>query len=338
MLAGRRVRLPGSRLSRAQAAFGWLVLIPVVVAAVAFVSLAAAPWQGSSGRAEPFPAALVLNVAPDAAGYRQPADAVELDGTIFALDTGNNRILVQDRAGLVKRVIDGSVDGQPLLKAPMSIASDGRYLYVANSGASEVLVLDPGGRVVKTTDLAPADGETDRMPRPVGLAVASDGTLLVSDPDSNRLLQYDAEGQLLRTLGGTRAGGNEGYNAPTGVTTDASGDIYVVDTLNGRVVKLSPDGAHLQQFGRPGDTAGTLSRPKDVAVDARGNVYVSDGFLAAVQVFGPSGDYLGFIGRSDPGDPRSTSLFTAPAGLSVAGDRLYVVDRFAGLFVFKLTR
>jgi hypothetical protein len=72
-----------------------------------------------------------------------------------------------------------------------------------------------------------------------------------------------------------------------------------------------------------------------VAVDAGGNVYVSDSLLAAVQVFGPSGEYLGFIGREDPGDPRSKSLFTAP-GLSIAGDRLYVMDRFEGLFAFRL--
>lgn len=335
MLAGREARLPASRHPRSRAALGWLVIVAVLVAAVAFVSLAAAPWQGSHGRAQTFPAELVMDIDPETAGYRQPADAVELDGVIFALDTGSNRILVQDGAGLVKRVIDGSTDGQPVLRAPMSIASDGRHLYVANSGASEVLVLDLTGRLIDTFHIAPqiAGGPA---PRPVGVAVAPDGTLWVSDPDSNRLLQYGAHGEFLRDLGGTRAGGSEGYNAPTGISIDAAGNIYVVDTLNGRVLKLSPDGAQLQQFGRPGDTAGTFSRPKDVAVDAGGNVYVSDGLLAAVQVFDAGGKYLGFIGRSDPWNPHSGSVFMAPAGLSVAGDALYVVDRFAGLFVFHL--
>jgi DNA-binding beta-propeller fold protein YncE len=70
--------------------------------------------------------------------------------------------------------------------------------------------------------------------------------------------------------------------------------VYVVDILNGRVVKLAPDGTFLDQYGRLGDTAGTLARPKDVVIDAAGNVYVSDGLLAAVQVFGPSGEYRGF--------------------------------------------
>lgn len=335
MLAGREARLPASRPARTRAAFGWLMIVAVLAAAVAFVSLAAAPWEGSHGRAQTFPAELVVDVDPETAGYRQPSDAVELDGVIFALDTGGNRILVQDGTGRVKRVIDGSAEGQPSMKAPMSIASDGRQLYVANSGVPEVLVMDPAGRLISTYHIAP-QVRGGRAPRPVGVAVAPDGTLWVSDPDSDRLLQYGPEGQFLRALGGTRAGGSEGYNAPTGISIDEAGNIYVVDTLNGRVLKLAPDGRLLQQFGRPGDTAGTFSRPKDVAVDASGNVYVSDGILAAVQVFDGAGNYLGFIGRSDPEDPHAGSLFTAPAGISVAGDRLYVVDRFAGMFVFGL--
>ena len=66
--------------------------------------------------------------------------------------------------------------------------------------------------------------------------------------------------------------------------------------LNGRVVKLAPDGTFLAQYGHLGDTAGALARPKDVAIDAQGNVYVSDSLLVAVQVFGSAGAYRGFIG------------------------------------------
>ncbi|HET9477567.1 MAG TPA: NHL repeat-containing protein [Dehalococcoidia bacterium] len=337
MLAGRNAKHHGSWLSRSRPGFGWFVLVPGLAAAVALVSLGAAPWEGPAGRAPAFPAALAVQVDPEAPGYTQPADAIELDGSIFVLDTGNNRILVQDVEGRVDRTIDGSGDGQPALKGPMAIATAGGLLYVANSGASQVLVMETTGRLVKTIDLV-ADGADGAQPRPVGLAVAPDGSLWVSDPEANRILQYGAEGQLLRSVGGERAGGADGFNAPTGITVDASGSVYVVDTLNSRLVKLSPEGNFQKQFGRPGDTAGTFSRPKDVAVDGRGNVYASDGLLAAVQVFSADGKFLGFIGRSDPDDRGSDSLFKAPAGLSVAGERLYVVDRFAGLFIFDLNR
>jgi DNA-binding beta-propeller fold protein YncE len=318
------------------------VLLAVLALAVAAVTLTSTPWSRSVERAPVFPARLVLEIkAPVHPGeslgkYGQPADVVEIDGVYFVLDTGNNRILAQDRVGTVMRVIDGSAGEGYRLDEPMALASDGRLLYVANTRAAQVLILDRSGALVRAIDLA-ATAPADVTPRPVGLALTADGGIVVSDLDNNRLLYFDAEGTLLRTVGaGARAAGSGGFNAPGGVTVDEAGFTYVADILNGRVAKVSPEGEIVQQFGRPGDTAGTFSRPKDVAVDAAGNVYVSDGLLAAVQVFDAGGAYLGFIGRADPEDRRSGSLFMAPAGISVAGDKLYVMDRFAGLLVFDL--
>ena len=135
---------------------------------------------------------------------------------------------------------------------------------------------------------------------------------------------------------GTRAGGADGFNVPAGLAVDASGNIYVVDVLNGRVVMLSPDGAFLRQFAEFGDSAGKLARPKGVAVDRAGRVFVSDGLQVAVQVFAPDGSYLGYIARRDPADPGSGSLFQAPAGLSLAGNQLLVTDRLGGLVTLRL--
>ncbi len=343
MFATHEAHLPTAPSVRSHARFsaaGFFAAALLVIAVL--IITAAAPWHSARGRAAVFPASLSWHVSAPAHAYgalateyRQPSDLIELDGRFFVLDTGNSRILAQDSRGTLLRVIDSS-EGGPALRAPMAIATDGGYLYVANTGASQVLVLEPDGRVAKTMDLA-SIAPAARPPRPVGLALAPDGSLFVSDPDNNRVLHLNGDGALLQTLGnGARAGGSAGFNAPAGIAVDASGFAYVVDTLNGRVVKLSPAGSIIQQFGRPGDTAGTFSRPKDVAVDAAGNVYVSDTLLAAVQVFAANGDYLGFIGRRDTGDPHSRSLFTAPAGLTVVGDELYVVDRFGGVFAFHL--
>ncbi len=323
-------------------AAGLAFALVLTVAAVVFASERA---QGSRASARAFPAALVQRVEYPAAGggtaageYRQPADIALVDGWGFVLDTGNNRILELDGAGEVSRVLDGSMDERLALQGAMAMASDGRYLWVANSGASQVLALEPTGRVVKVLDLD-AVGDGAAPPRPIGLAAGPNGDVFISDAATHRVLRYGSDGLLVPLAGsGARAGGSEGFNTPGGLALDQAGNVYVVDILNGRVVKLAPDGSFLRQFGRLGDTAGTLSRPKDVAVDSAGNVYVSDSLLASVQVFDPDGDYLGFIGREDPGDSHSASLFQAPAGLEIVQDRLYVVDRFAGLFAFRLPR
>jgi sugar lactone lactonase YvrE len=266
-----------------------------------------------------------------------PASVSTVDDAVYVVDTGNDRVLKLDTSGRVMDTFDDAADGGPALRQPMAIASDGRSLFVANSLAAEVLVLDLSGRVEKILPLQPS-AEYEKQPRPIGVAVTSDGGVVVSDADNHRVIRLDEEGRVLWTAGtGTRAGGSDGFNVPGSLALDAADNVYVVDTLNGRVVQLSPEGNFIRQFGRLGNTAGTLSRPKGVAVDAAGRVFVSDGLLVAVQVFAPDGAYLGLIGRRDPTSANSESLFQAPAGLSLVGDSLRVVDRFAGLITLRLS-
>ena len=324
-----------------------LLALALVAALVVLIVVAMALSERAGGTrviSVEFPARLMQHVkGPDTMGpapagwWKQPSAMTVLQDRWFVLDTGNNRILELDESGVVIRVIDTGLDERLALHGPMAIASDDRYLYVANSGASQILVLEPSGRVAKELPLERVQPEDQALPRPIGLAVTADGELLVSDADNHRVLRYDGDGRLLQAIGsGQRSAGDSGFNTPGGLALDGHGNIYVADILNGRVVKLSPDGDFLRQFGRLGDTAGTFSRPKDVAVDAAGNVYVSDGLLASVQVFGPAGEYLGLIGRQEPGDPDSAPLFVAPAGLTISEGRLFVVDRFASVFVFQL--
>lgn len=326
-------------------AFGLaMAVLLMLAAAMATAAFIAERVESSRVSVKAFPAALVQHLELPAASeqvepgaWKQPSGVAVLAGRWFVLDTGNGRILEVDASGTVQRVLDRSWDERLVLDEPMAITSDDQYLYIANSGASQLFVLEPSGQVVSILDLEKVDAKDRVPPRPIGLAITPNGELLVSDADGHRVLRYNRDGRLVQAIGsGERAAGREGFNTPAGLSLDEDGNIYVVDVLNGRVVQLSPDGAFLRQFGGLGDTAGTLSRPKDVAVDSAGNVYVSDTLLASVQVFGPQGEYLGFIGRANPGDRDSFSLFKAPAGLTISGSKLHVVDRFGGLFLFKL--
>ena len=280
-----------------------------------------------------YPAATELELTlPVNEEWLLPSAAATAGGLTFVLDAGHGRILGIDSSGVVTYDSSSGLE----LHQPMAIATDGRRLFVADSLAGQVLVLDLAGKLEKVIHL-PGPVAADEEVRPIGVAVAPDGRILVSDAGNHRVLFLDADGSLLNTVGaGMRAEGSEGFNVPGALTVDAQGNVYVVDTLNGRVVKLSPDGQFIRDYGRLGGTAGTLSRPKGVAVDGAGRVFVSDGLLAAVEVFSAEGAYLGVIGRRDPGDPTSGPLFQAPAGLWLDGDRLYVTDRFAGLVTFSL--
>ena len=342
--AGRR--LPGVLLALAV-----LLVAGVVVAGVVSLS-AGAPliWQGGlngGGEAETrqaegisdlnYPAEVLQTMQqPSGDTWLMPASAVPVAGAIFVADTGKDRLLELSQDGRVAAAIGAASTNGLELQQPMALSSDGQRLLIANSMASEVVVLDLSGTVEKVIRLEPlAVGEG--APRPIGVAVTPEGGIVVSDAANHRVLILDGEGQLVKTVGtGRRASGSDGFNVPGALAVDSAGNIYVVDTLNGRVVKMSADGRFLAQFGERGKTAGTLSRPKGVAVDGEGRVFVSDGLLAAVEVFGPDGRYLGVIGRKTPENPALGSMFEAPAGLWLTGDTLYVADRFAGLIVLKL--
>ena len=343
--AGRR--LPGVLL-----ALALLLVAGVLVAGV--VSLSAGRpliWQGGlngGGEVETrqaegvselnYPAEVLQTIQqPSGDTWLLPASAVPAGDAIFVLDTGSDRLLELDKDGRVAAAIGGASSKGLDLQQPMALSSDGRRLFIANSMASEIVVLNLSGAVENVVRLEPlAAGE--EAPRPIGVAVTPEGGIVVSDAANHRVLILDGEGQLVRAVGtGRRASGSDGFNVPGALAVDGAGNIYVVDTLNGRVVKMAADGRFLGQFGERGNTAGTLSRPKGVAVDGEGRVFVSDGLLAAVEVFAPDGTYLGVIGRKTPENPALGSMFEAPAGLWLTGDTLYVADRFAGLIVLKLS-
>ncbi len=282
-----------------------------------------------------YPATLATELPqPGGDTWLFPGGVVEAGGATFVLDTGHNRILKLE-GGSVAATIGGELGG-PLLVDPMAMATDGERLYVANSMAAQVVVVGLDGQVEKTLDLVkgPGDAET---PRPIGVAVLAGGGIAVSDAGNHRVLFLGNDGTVVSAIGtGTRSSGQDGFNVPGAMTTDRAGNVYVVDTLNGRVVELSPDGAYVSDFGKLGDTAGTLARPKGVAVDGNGNVFVSDGLMASISVFGPDGTYRGMIGRREPTDATSGSIFQAPGGLWLTGSTLQVMDRMAGLITLQL--
>ncbi|MCL5735172.1 MAG: NHL repeat-containing protein [Actinobacteria bacterium] len=301
------------------------------------------PGQGSENESQPvsdkvWQATLALHVEiGPSLPADQPADMAVIDGTMFVVDTGHGQLVEVTADGKSSLVLDGQVDPKLVLSAPMAIASNQGQLYVADSGTGRVLILAPSGKVSQVITLARGNSADALPPRPIGIAVWSDGSFAVSDANNHRLIKYDTAGNLLWTVGsGVPATGENGFNVPGGLALDRDGNVYVVDILNAQVKKYSADGKFVSAFGQSGDTAGRFSRAKAVAVDDAGNIYVSDSLAVAVQVFDQAGTYLGLVGRKDPGDQNSAPLFEAPHGLKIMDGKLYVVDRYAGLFVFDL--
>jgi len=81
-------------------------------------------------------------------------------------------------------------------------------------------------------------------------------------------------------------------NFPFDVTTDSSGNIYVADTSNDRIVKFDPSGNYLMQFGISGKDDGQFMDPRGVAVDDSGNIYVADTENDRIEKFDSGGKFI----------------------------------------------
>jgi DNA-binding beta-propeller fold protein YncE len=195
-----------------------------------------------------------------------------------------------------------------------------------------------------TTDAAnPAQA---RFHNPFGVAVDRRGNVYVADAgDSNRIRKIAAEGAAVTTLAGGAegfadgAGGAASFNTPSALAVDANGNLYVADTSNHRIRKVTPEGVvtTLAGDGTPGARDGAagaaqFNAPVGVAVDARGErVYVADTYNDRIRLITTADNQVSTIaGGGAPGYADGAgvaALFDTPCGLVVSADgELYIAD------------
>lgn len=205
------------------------------------------------------------------------------------------------------------------IRSPLRIAGDSLgNAYVTDSLVKGVLKYDAFGhltQVIKTSAT------------PQGIAVASDGTLLVGQ--GTFVAMINAAGEEIGRLG---AGAGQ-FKMANGITVDDDGSIFVVDSLDNSVQIFNAAGAFVKKFGSLGTTAGKFSTPSGIAFEkVAKQVAVVDTRTGRIQFFDKSGVYKRTIG----GFGTNPLRFTAPQGVSFeyTNDptpllkRMYVVDTF----------
>ncbi|MFI9357799.1 NHL domain-containing protein [Streptomyces lydicus] len=188
-----------------------------------------------------------------------------------------------------------------------------------------------------------------RLDRPYGLAMDSTGTLYLSDYNNHRVRMITTDGRI-RTVAGTGTagfGGDQGpalsaqLNGPREVAVCRAGNLYIADSENHRIRRVTADGqigtvAGTGTAGFSGDdgpaAAAELNCPYGVAVDSTGNLYIADTDNHRVRQVTPDGQIRTVAGTGTPGfsgdgGPAATAQLNSPYGVAVdgAGD-LYITD------------
>jgi len=276
-------------------------------------------------------------------------------GSFYVADAGNHAIRKVTSTGVVSTFAGspgnaGSNDGAAAtarFNYPTGVAVDGAgNLYVADSGNHTIRQVTSIG-MVSTLAGSPGQygsvdgtGSAARFWSPAAVAVDAAGNVYVADP-GNHLIRRVSPLGMVSTLAGfpqtcgssDGTGGAARFCYPLGIGVDASGTVYVADTYNDTLRKVSPTGV----VGTLAGTAGTggssdgtraaarFNIPTSLTLDGSGNIYLADRENHTIRKITPTGTVTTIAGTARfgvvaPGPLPAELSFPSGIALTPAGD------------------
>ena len=290
--------------------------------------------------------------------------AVDSAGNLYIVDAGNNRIREVSGGTITTVAGNGSLGfsgdgglatsaslgvGIGLISGGVAVDSAGN-LYIADTGNNRIRKVSGGTITTVAGNGSPGfsgDGgpaTSAELNGPYGVAVDSAGSLYIADTFNSRIRKVSggiimtvAGGGVFLGDGGPATGA--GLNYPDGVAVDSAGNLYIADTAEHRIRKVSSGTistiAGNGALGYSGDggpaTSASLYFPSGVAVDSTGNLYVTDTdndrirIVAAGKITTAAGN--GSFQFSGDGGPATSASLDLPNGLAIGpAGSLYIAD------------
>ena len=231
---------------------------------------------------------------------------------------------------------------------PFGIAVDYRgNVIVADGGQSNCIrIITQDGKVstIAGSDQGFRDGDAlgSQFDTPSGVAVDKQGNIFIADTSNNRIRKLSADGRTVSTVAGSGASGSKDgpageaeFDGPIGIAVDRKGNIFVADTYNDSIRRISVEGnvTTIAGGGIPGYVDGQAASalfdtPCGVVEDTEGNLYVADTGNRAIRKITETGEVT-----TVPVEHAESPL-DRPVGLVVTHDKfLFIADEGRGRIV-----
>ncbi|HEX6290918.1 MAG TPA: SMP-30/gluconolactonase/LRE family protein [Herpetosiphonaceae bacterium] len=288
------------------------------------------------------------------------------DGSLYIADAGNNRIRKVSPSGIITTAAgtgaqgfsgDGGVATAAQLNFPTDVRVDtaGR-LYITDSSNQRIRRVDASGVITSLVgggstlgDGGPATNA--RLANPSGIWVGVDGSLYIADASHHRIRRVDTNG-MISTMAGTGSAGyvgiGDGYaatqarlNDPSAMAWGPDGSLYIADTGQHRIRKVSPDGVittvagnGTPGFGGDGGQGiyAMLGYPGGIGVGADGSLYIADTWNNRIRKVSSDGVITtvagnGTRGFMGDGGPAINAQLDNPEGIRMGADgSVYIAD------------
>ena len=294
---------------------------------------------------------------PATEGRLAAPSGIWLDGqdNLLIADTGNHLIRKVSQQGLLSTVAGNGVPGfsgdegsalEASLNGPTAVFGDRGQLYIADSLNHLIRQVDSEGTIFTVVGPGVSELLNDGfsfttggvLQSPRGLWVDNDGRLLIADTDNHRIRRFDPRLGTISTVAGTGIAGfsEDGaalethLNRPAGVAVDGAGNLWVTDTGNDRVRRVSSQQISTLAGGEAtevGDSdpaiAAALGFSTAIALDSDNNAYISDYAHHRIRRVDASSRLIntavgaGEAGDSGDGQTADQALLSSPAGLAL---------------------
>jgi sugar lactone lactonase YvrE len=281
---------------------------------------------------------------------------VDNSGNLYVTDSNNNSIRKVTSGGEVTtlagagRGADGTGIGSRFINPSATAVDSSGNIYVADQNNNTIRKITSAGVVTTLAGMAGTAGATDangtlaRFNEPQGIALDSSGNIFVSDTGNHTIRKITSAG-IVTTLAGTAGvvgstngtGAAASFSAPIGIAVDGAGNVFVADTDNSVIRKITSAGVVSTFVGAVGtaiDDTGTAARfnhPGQSAVDSSGNVYVADTNSHIIRKISSAGAVITLAGSAgvegSTNGAGTDARFKSPSGIGVDNfNNVYVSD------------